>query len=190
MYIYVYIFIFIASNAQVKQCHVINLVMINYINFYTIIFCAFDRTKCKKYWNVLTITIKQHSFFYVTEFYFITDPPSTISMKYLMPLIALHKLYSQSASSFLQSDPDFVARISNYTKFQSHHLTVNQFQPEFFQDIDKQNDCSNISQVVPGTHSFASESIRLKRICWSGFYIFFRKSIRVKPLKNTQMQIE
>lgn len=62
MYIYVYIFIFIASNAQVKQCHVINLVMINYINFYTIIFCAFDRTKCKKYWNVLTITIKHNIF--------------------------------------------------------------------------------------------------------------------------------
>lgn len=71
MYIYVYIFIFIASNAQVKQCHVINLVMINYINFHTIIFCAFDR-KILKCFNDNNKT--QH-FFYVTEFYFITDPP-------------------------------------------------------------------------------------------------------------------
>lgn len=149
----------------------------------------FDRTKCKKYWNVLTITIK-HNIFLCNWVLLYHGSPSTISMKYLMPLIALHKLYSQSASSFLQSDPDFVARISNYTKFRSHHLTVNQFQPEFFQAIDKQNDCSNISQLVPGTHSFASESIMLKRICWSGFYIFFRKSIRVISLKNTQMQIE
>lgn len=60
VYLCIYIFIFIASNAQVKQCHVITLVMINYINFYTIIFCAFDRTKCKNYWNVLTITIKHN----------------------------------------------------------------------------------------------------------------------------------
>lgn len=146
MYIYVYIFIFIASNAQVKQCHVINLVMINYINFYTIIFCAFDR-KILKCFNDNNKT--QH-FFYVTEFYFITDPPSTISMKYLMPLIALHKLYSQSASSFLQSDPDFVARISNYTKFRSHHLTVNQFQPEFFRLLTSKTIAPILASLYPG----------------------------------------
>lgn len=113
----------------------------------------------------------------------ITDPPPPIIMEYLMSSKVTHKSYSQSPSSFLHCDPDFVLWMSNYTKFRSHHLAFNQFYPENFQDIDQQSNSSNNSQVVSGTHSFASESKGFKRICWSGFYICFRKSIWVKPLK-------
>lgn len=113
----------------------------------------------------------------------ITDPPPPIIMEYLMSSKVTHKSYSQSASSFLHCDPDFVLWTSNYTKFRSHHLAFNQFYPENFQDIDQQSNSSSNSQVVSGTNSFASESKGLKRICWSGFYICFRKSIWVKPLK-------
>lgn len=109
--------------------------------------------------------------------------PPPIIMEYLMSSKVTHKLYSQSVSSFLQCDPDFVLRVSNYTKFRSHHLAFNQFYLENFQDIDQQSNSFNNSQFVSGTHSFASESKGLKRICWSGFYICFRKSIWVKPLK-------
>lgn len=113
----------------------------------------------------------------------ITDPPPPIIMEYLMSSKVTHKSYSQSASFFLHCDPDFVLWMSNYTKFRSHHLAFNQFYPENFQDIDQQSNSCNNSQVVSGTHSFTSESKGLKRICWSGFYICFRKSIWVKPLK-------
>lgn len=149
MYIYVYIFIFIASNAQVKQCHVINLVMINYINFYTIIFCAFDRTKCKKYWNVLTITIK-HNIFLCNWVLLYHGSPQHNFNEISNASHSITQIIQSICFIFLQSDPDFVARISNYTKFQSHHLTVNQFQPEFFRILTSKTIVPILASLYPG----------------------------------------
>lgn len=74
VYLCIYIY-FYSVRAQLKQCHVINLLMINYISFIQLSFALLIELNVKilKCFNDNNKT--QH-FLKVTEFYFITDPPA------------------------------------------------------------------------------------------------------------------